>query len=151
MWRILLGVCVFFFGSLPAQSEIYTFKVRSLHPNAVQIKFYSQVRKGHQWPTSKTAWDLADDEVHALGMRCNRNEKICWGAWVKGTGRPEWGAGVGGTDACQNCCFICQNAETDGVWTLNVRTEGNRVVPTQRLIATTTQEKPPKTVLFDDD
>jgi hypothetical protein len=83
MLRTLLAVCAVCFGSLPSQSEEYWFKVRSLHPNAVHMKFYSQTRKGHEWPTSKTAWNLPDDEVHALGMTCNKNEKICWGAWVK--------------------------------------------------------------------
>jgi hypothetical protein len=86
MLRTLLAVCAVCFGSLPSQSEEYWFKVRSLHPNAVHMKFYSQTRKGHEWPTSKTAWNLPDDEVHALGMTCNKNEKICWGAWVKNTG-----------------------------------------------------------------
>jgi hypothetical protein len=148
MWRILLVVCAICFGSLPAQSDVYTFKVQSLHPNAVQIKFYSQMRKGHQWPTSKTAWDLADDEPHALGMTCNRNEKICWGAWVKGNGRPEWGAGTGGTDACRTCCFICRNGETQGTWTLNARINGDRVIPTQTLV-TRSQAKAPKRVLLD--
>jgi hypothetical protein len=149
MLRMLLAMCVVCFASLPAQSDVYTFKVRSLHPNAVQIKFYSQVRKGHQWPTSKTAWDLRDDDVHELGMTCNKNEKICWGAWVKGGGRPEWGSGVGGTDDCKTCCFICRNGATQGVWTLNARVNGDRVIPTERLV-TTRPAKPPIKVRLDD-
>ena len=149
MLRMLLALFALCFACLPVQSEEYTFKVRSLHPNSVLIKFYSQTRKGHQWPTSKTAWDLRDDEVHALGMTCNSGEKICWGAWVKGGGRPEWGAGVGGTDGCKDCCFVCKNAVTAGVLTLSVRLNGDRVIPTHKLDMAK-QSKPPKAVKLDD-
>jgi hypothetical protein len=149
MLRVLVALYALCLVSVPAKSEVYTFKVRSLHPNAVQIKFYSQARKGHQWPTSKTAWDLKDDETHALSMTCNRNEKICWGAWVKGGGRPEWGAGVGGTDGCKNCCFTCKNAESDGILTLNVRIDGDRAVAIQK-IDMTKPSRPPKAVKLDD-
>ena len=145
---MLLGMFALCFVSLPAQSEVYTFKVRSLHPNGVQIKFYSQTRKGHQWPTSKTAWNLLD-EAHALSMTCNKGEKICWGAWVKGTGRPEWGARVGGTDDCKGCCFTCKDLETSGVLTLNVRVDGDRVIPTQKQDMAK-QSRPPKAVKLDD-
>lgn len=145
MLRMLIGLCTLFVASLPAHADVYTFKIRSLHPNAVQIKFYSQTRKGHQWPTSKLAWDLVDDEVHALGITCNNGEKICWGAWVKGSNRPEWGVGVGGTDGCQACCFTCQNAEASGVTTLNVR--GTAPTQTQDMAQ---PGKAPRSTRFDD-
>jgi hypothetical protein len=144
MLRTLLAVCaVVCFGGLPAQSDEYTFKVQSLHPNAVQIKFYSQTRKGHQWPDVKTAWDLDNDKVHELGMICNDGEKICWGAWVKGGNRPEWGAGAGGTDACPDCCFSCRNGQTQGVWVLNAHINGDRVTPTATLVRQEPRSTPP--------
>ena len=130
---IAFAAAALFCAPMPAHSDVYTFKVRSLHPSAVQIKFYSQTRKGHQWPSTKQAWDLLDNEAHALGMTCNGGEKICWGAWVKGSGRPEWGVGTGGTDACQACCFTCENAEASGIMTLNVRLQSGSAVPTQKL------------------
>jgi hypothetical protein len=148
MLRLLIGLFALCVASLPARSDVFTFKVRSLHPNAVQIKFYSQTRKGHQWPTTKLAWDLLDDEVHALSMTCNRGERICWGAWVKGSNRPEWGSGTGGTDSCKACCYICSNAEASGIVTLNVRIDGDRVIPTQTM-STAKPARPPKRVIID--
>jgi hypothetical protein len=102
-----------------------------------------------QWPTSKTAWVLKDDEAHALSMTCNPKEKICWGAWVQGGNKPEWGAGVGGTGACQGCCFRCSDFETRSILTLNVRINRDRVIPIQSLDATK-PSKPPKAVKLDD-
>jgi hypothetical protein len=57
-------------------------------------------------------------DPHALTIRCVADEKICWGAWVKDRYQTEWGAGVGGSDACKGCCFTCNNGRTQGVITL---------------------------------
>ena len=148
MFRLLLGLCAFCVAALPARADEYTFQVRSLHPNAVQIKFYSQTRKGHEWPSTSTAWDLLDDEVHAIGMTCRRNEKICWGAWVRGSGRPEWGMGNGGKKGCSACCFVCTNARSPGTITLKIRVDGDRVVPIQTF-DTAKPARPPKSVILD--
>jgi hypothetical protein len=149
MLRLLCAACAFYAVSLSAQADVFTFNVRSLHPNAVQLKFYSRTRQGHEWPTSRTAWELLDDEVHAISLTCNRNEKICWGAWVKGGNTPEWGVGLGGTDGCQACCFICTNGLAAVTMTLNVRVCGDRAIPTQTLY-TKKSSWPPKAVRLDD-
>lgn len=148
MIRILIVAAVLAFISLPARSEDYTMQVRSLHPNTVLLKFYSRTRKGKEWPSSTRAWVLDDDNVHRLKLVCRRGERICFGAWVSGSKTPEWGAGVGGSDKCQHCCFTCGDPSPRGFQTLNVK-KGTSI-PTQ-IYEEIAPPRPPKATTFDDD
>lgn len=109
----VLATLVLCFGSLPAQAQSeMTFQVRSNHPNKVQIKFYSQDRKGHQWPNSTNAYNLDDSQVHSYRIGCLGGEKVCYGAWVTGNSNTYWGVGYNNSQRCSNCCYTCSGGTT---------------------------------------
>jgi len=82
------------------------FRVKSMHPNVVDVVFYSKSRPA-QWPPVGRVYSLSDSQFHDHDLACNVGEKICYGAWVRGTASSWWGVGRGGTQACQNCCRTC--------------------------------------------
>jgi len=102
-----------------ASAENLTFKVRSFHKNQVDIAFYSQNRN-HEWPGGGKVWVIKDYEVHDYKLNCVKGEKVCYGAWVRGTNRTYWGSGQGGKQRCDSCCFVC-NGGTTPVMNLNAR------------------------------
>jgi len=94
-----------------ASAETLTFSVRSFHKNQVDVAFYSQSRS-HSWPGGDKVWVIKDYEVHDYRLNCNKGEKICYGAWVRGSSSSYWGAGRGGRQSCKSCCFTCNGGET---------------------------------------
>jgi hypothetical protein len=83
-----------------------TFRLKSLHPNVVDVVFYSKSRSV-QWPPGGQVYVLRDSQFHDHDLACNAGEKICYGAWVRNTASSWWGVGRGGNQACQNCCRTC--------------------------------------------
>ena len=49
----------------PSAAETLTWRVRSNHPNAVNVEFYSQDRR-HAWPGGKKVYVIRDYDTHAL-------------------------------------------------------------------------------------
>lgn len=102
-----------------ASAESLTFKVRSYHQNQVDIAFYSQNRN-YSWPGGTKVWVIKDFKVHDYKLDCANGEKICYGAWVRGSSNLYWGTGQGGKQRCTSCCFVC-NGGTTPVMNLNSR------------------------------
>lgn len=102
-----------------AFAENLTFKVRSYHKNQVDIAFYSQNRNV-SWPGGNKVWVIKDYEVHSYALNCVQGEKICYGAWVRGSSSTYWGGGEGGKQACKSCCYTCSGGETP-IINLNAR------------------------------
>ena len=100
-------------------AESLTFRIRSYHPKQVNIAFYSQNRN-HSWPGGGQVYVLDDYEVHDYSLGCIQGEKVCYGAWVRGSNATYWGSGQGGKEGCQSCCFVC-NGGTTPVRNLNAR------------------------------
>ncbi len=71
------------------------------------IKFYSETRKGHEWPSTGEMWLLDDYATHKFRLACVSGEKICFGAWSTGSGKTYWGVGHGNKSGCSNCCHTC--------------------------------------------
>ena len=112
----VLVVSVFVSGAAEVQaqgSNAITFRVKSLHPNIVDLEFYSQSRRGHVWPGGGQVYTLRDSQSHHHDLACNAGEKVCYGAWVRGGGNTYWGAGRGGRQACTNCCRTCGSGAHD--------------------------------------
>jgi hypothetical protein len=109
---VLATLCLWF-GALPAQAQgEMTFQIRSNYPYKVQIAFYSQDRKGHQWPGPGRAYNLDDSQVHSFRIACQNGEKICYGGWVTGNAQTYWGVGNNSTQRCSNCCYTCNGGAT---------------------------------------
>src|SRR4051812_27471808 len=83
-------LCSLIFGPESAQAESVTWQVQSNHPNKVQIEFYSKDRD-IAWPGGGEAYSLNDYDIHKFNLTCQPGERICYGAWVKGTERVTWG------------------------------------------------------------
>ena len=94
-----------------------TFNMKSNHPNKVQVAFYSQTRRGYAWPGGNQAYGLNDYSVHTHTLNCTPGEKICYGAWVTGTGNKYWGVGPNGKHGCTGCCTTCGSGTVS--YTLN--------------------------------
>ena len=90
--------------SLHAETE--TWQIQSTYPYAVQLEFYSKDRNA-AWPGGGKAYLLEDSKVHTFSLDCRAGERICYGAWDKGTGRPHWGVGKNESDGCAGCCWTC--------------------------------------------
>ena len=115
----LLGVALVL-AMLPVaqvRAESLLFSVRSDYPYIVHIAFYSDDRSW-EWPGGDQVYVLDDSRVHDFSLNCNSGEKICYGAWPKGTRKSYWGVGPDRNHYCQNCCYICNGGET-GVIVLN--------------------------------
>ena len=128
MLRILLGVGLLCALSLHARSDDFTFRVKSLYKFSAQVEFRSQDRNA-AWPGGNKAFDLADDAIHEHALNCRKGENICFGAWDKGSGRPQWGRGQDGKRACSNCCWACENGRRTPVITLRTRRIKNHTIP----------------------
>jgi hypothetical protein len=89
-----------------AQSQVFTFNIRSSHPNIVELRFYSQDRNV-SWPGPNRVYSLDDSQVHSVPLRCLGGEKICYGAWVQGNTNTYWGLGPSGKARCEKCCYTC--------------------------------------------
>ena len=94
-----------------ARAESLTFSVRSEHPNIVSLEFYSEDRS-HSWPGGGEVYILDDSATHTYNLSCNRGEKICMGAWVRGRTEEYWGVGRNSRRSCTACCFICDGSAT---------------------------------------
>ena len=94
-----------------AHAETLLFSVRSEHPNIVSLEFYSENRE-HSWPGGNEVYILDDSATHTYNLRCNRGEKICMGAWVRGRTEEYWGVGRNARQSCTACCFICDGSAT---------------------------------------
>jgi len=102
-----------------AFAENLTFQVRSYHKNQVDIAFYSQDRNA-AWPGGSKVWVIDDYDVHTYPLNCVYGEKVCYGAWVRGSSSTYWGSGRDGEYGCHSCCFVC-NGGTTPVLNLNAR------------------------------
>jgi hypothetical protein len=90
-----------------------TFRIKSNHPSAVAVAFYSQNDRTRAWPGRDQHYRIVDWAEHSYPLTCERGEKICYGAWVEGGNlSPYWGAGLKGRQRCENCCFTCPARET---------------------------------------
>ena len=94
-----------------AQTKTLTWKIQSFDKKVVDVQFYSTNRK-HVWPTNSTVYSIDDYGVHTYRISCIENEKICYGAWVRGKSSSYWGAGKDGKHRCNDCCYTCNGGTT---------------------------------------
>src|SRR5262245_22264497 len=127
MSRILLAVGVLCALSIHARSDDFTFRIKSLYKFSAQVEYRSQTRNA-AWPGDNKAWDLADDAIHEHTLNCRSGERICFGAWDKGSGRPQWGQGRDGKRNCSDCCWICKDGRRTPVITLRTRRIKNHTI-----------------------
>lgn len=116
--RILAAVLVL--GFLPitqARAESLLFSIRNDYPYTLMLVFYSDDRNW-EWPGDDQAYVLDDNRIHDYPLNCNYGEKICYGAWPKGSRKYYWGVGQDRSHYCTDCCYICNGGET-GVIVLN--------------------------------
>lgn len=95
----------------PAHGETMVWKFRSHHANIVDVQLYASARN-IVWPGSGRVWSLADYNVRSMTISCVAGEKVCYGAWVRGTESSYWGGGRNNRQRCTSCCYICENKET---------------------------------------
>jgi hypothetical protein len=99
-------------GTAAAQSTL-TFRMLSEHPDDLEVVFYSDDRKGFQWPAGRRVYELDDsDDVSRFKINCLGGEKICYGAWVADRPKVSWGVGRNNQFTCKNCCYKCNGGET---------------------------------------
>ena len=108
---ILVSAFFFFAETLPSSAETLTWRVRSNHPNTVNVEFYSQNRR-HAWPGGKKVYVIRDYDTHSYRIRCRSGEYICYGAWVRGRSSSYWGVGKSNRNKCSSCCYSCDGGTT---------------------------------------
>ncbi len=95
----------------PAKAESFLFSVQSEYPYIVHIAFYSDDRNWI-WPNGDEVYILDDSQVHDYPLTCQYGEKICYGAWPKGSRKTYWGVGPEGGRSCNDCCYYCEGGES---------------------------------------
>ena len=93
-----------------AQADNLTFKVQSSSDYELRMAFYSTSRSAY-WPGGGKSYRLDDYEVKNIKLSCQRNERICYGAWEEGSDR-HWGVGQAREFGCSNCCYTCRGNTT---------------------------------------
>lgn len=118
MLRIFKGLLLavfaasIFAGSVETSSaDSLTWQIRSEHPNAVAVEFYSQNRN-HVWPGGGKVYVIKDWDTHTYRLSCHSGEKICYGAWVRGRKSTYWGVGNNNRNRCSRCCYTCGGGTT---------------------------------------
>ncbi len=114
----LLVACLALPSLAEAQSTSMTWKFRSFHKNIVNVELYSYNRK-HVWPGGGEVYSLRDFASHNVNISCVPGERICFGAWVRGTESSSWGVGRNRKSGCKTCCYTCGNTKDTGVINLN--------------------------------
>ena len=104
--KLAAGIALLFTAAVPASADQMIWTLRSNYPYNVQVEFYSQYRDA-AWPGSDRAYDLNDYNDHQYRLNCINGEKICYGAWVTGSGGRYWGVGPNDKYNCGNCCATC--------------------------------------------
>jgi hypothetical protein len=94
-------------GSQGASTGTLEWAITSKSPFKAAIKFYSETRRGHEWPSVREMWLLNDHAEHKFQLGCVRGEKICFGAWTMPHHDVSWGVGHGATLSCPDCCHTC--------------------------------------------
>ena len=83
--------------------------ITSNDKHTVHVQLFAQSRNVI-WPSPSDVWVIDDWDENRFEFSCREGEKICYGAWVAGTqGDEYWGAGFDGEDACESCCFRCED------------------------------------------
>jgi hypothetical protein len=95
----------------PAYGETMIWKFRSHHPNIVDVQLYASARR-NVWPGNGRVWSLNDYTVKQMTISCHAGEKVCYGAWVRGTESAYWGGGRNNRQHCDSCCYLCEERET---------------------------------------
>jgi hypothetical protein len=106
---VLIASQVFAVGAAMADTMVWKF--RSHHSNIVDVQLYASARN-NVWPGNGRVWSLKDYNVHNVQISCVRGEKVCYGAWVRGTESSYWGGGRNNQRNCTSCCYICGNIQT---------------------------------------
>lgn len=101
-----------------AMAESMTWKFKSQHANIVDVQLYASARN-NVWPGNGQVWSLKDYNAHSVQINCVKGEKVCYGAWVRGTESSYWGGGRGNKKSCTSCCYICGSTAQTPVITLN--------------------------------
>lgn len=94
-----------------AMADSMVWKFRSYHSNIVDVQLYASARN-NVWPRNGQVWSLTDLNVHNVTITCVRGEKVCYGAWVRGTESSYWGGGRNNRQSCTSCCYVCGNIQT---------------------------------------
>lgn len=77
----------------------------------IQFEFVED-RGSLAWPGGNEAYDVAPYDSETVTLNCNSGQWICYGAWVKGSGRPVWGVGNNHSNHCSKCCASCGGTVT---------------------------------------
>ncbi|HTE14624.1 MAG TPA: hypothetical protein VK642_06070 [Burkholderiales bacterium] len=116
---IVFALAATFIAPAFSFAQSMTWKIRSYHKNQVQVEFYSNNRN-YVWPGRNQVYSIRDYDVHTYNLNCVKGEKVCYGAWLTGDASTYWGAGKGGKQGCNDCCYIC-NGGTTPIRNLNER------------------------------
>jgi hypothetical protein len=118
--RLILGALALMMLVLPqaVSAASMTWRLKSFDKYAVDVSFYSQNRK-HIWPGGDEVYVIRDYETKSYSIKCIEGEKVCYGAWVRGSSKEYWGAGSGGKRACKSCCYTCEDGFQTPILNLN--------------------------------
>jgi len=106
------------FAAGAALAEPMTWKFKSQHANIVDVQLYASARH-NVWPGNGQVWSLKDYAAHTVTINCQRGEKVCFGAWVRGTESSYWGGGRNNAKNCSSCCYTCGSTVETPVINLN--------------------------------
>jgi hypothetical protein len=87
------------------------FRFRNRSGSSIGVAFYSETRRWC-WPACDRHYPIHNGEEKTYHLNCQLNERICWGAWNLSDSDTYWGAGMGNSERCQRCCYVCNGRPT---------------------------------------
>ena len=59
------------------------------------------------WPGDDQVYLIEKNMQKSIPIECEAGERICYGAWLYGDDRTNFGVGPDNTKTCDNCCTTC--------------------------------------------
>lgn len=111
MIRILMALVLM---AAPAAAETMSFYIDNQQTFDVAIELYGSP-PARRWPGDGKVYLIEKGARKSIPVECNEGERICYGGWMAGNDKVSFGAGIDMSFACQDCCFICVDAETSTI------------------------------------
>jgi hypothetical protein len=94
-------------GLLPAgfaHADDMGFVLENEHPRPVVLELRG---KETVWPGNDKVYLLEAGEIKEVNISCEKGERICYGAWIRGNDSVTFGVGPDNDRTCRDCCYIC--------------------------------------------
>jgi hypothetical protein len=96
---------------LPQRGEL-TWNMTNACSKTTDVRFFDRVLQ-REWPGNSNVYVIEPGRQFSQKLACTVGQKICYGAAPRTGGTGVWGVGLNDREACENCCAICGEADSN--------------------------------------